>query len=97
MIERLSGTVVDTHEKGAVIVVNGIGFNVSTPATTMLQQGETCDLFTYMHWMQDKGPRLFGFSKAFDRTVFLLIIECPNIGPSIALNILSRIPAYQFV
>lgn len=97
MIEYLSGTVKSLHDKGATVVVNGIGLFCNIPQTKSLEVGKSAELFTYMHWNQEKGPSLYGFSSELERTTFLLIIECPKIGPGIALKILSQIEAPQFL
>jgi len=97
MIDRLSGTIAHISEKGVTLEVSGVGFDIALPRTTGVQQGTSCALFTYLHWIQDKGPRLYGFESMLDRTIFLLIIECPKIGPSTALNVLSSMTAHQFI
>ena len=33
----------------------------------------------------------------FDRTVFLMIIDCPKVGPGIGLSVLSQLSASQFL
>jgi len=97
MIEQLEGVVARTDEKTATLLINGFGISITTPHAGTLQTGKKLSLYTYLHWNQDKGPSLFGFPTEKDRRVFLLIIECPKVGPSIAINILSNITADQFL
>ena len=97
MIEKLRGTVDAVFEKSVTLSVHGVGFSLSVPDASSLKPSEEVTLFTYLHWHQDKGPVLYGFTNELDRTVFLLIIECPKIGPSIATTILGNISAAQFL
>jgi len=97
MIDFINGTVKKVHEKGVTILVNGIGFFCHVPQPGSLAKDKPIDVFTYLHWNQEKGPSLYGFANELERTTFLLIIDCPKIGPGIALNILSQIEAPQFL
>ena len=97
MIDYIDGVVKRVHEKTATIVANNIGFLFHIPRTQQLTAGKKIELYTYMHWNADKGPSLYGFSDELERTTFLMIIDCPKIGPGIALSILSQIPAPQFL
>lgn len=97
MIDFLEGEVKKIEEKSITLLVNGIGFKllVAQPKSFVLNKKK--ELYTYMHWNSENGPSLFGFQDEFEKQVFLLIIDCPKIGPGIAMNILSQLDAYQFV
>jgi Holliday junction DNA helicase RuvA len=97
MIDYISGKIQKIYEKSAVILVNGIGFSCHVPQVNKLKKDAKVELFTYLHWNQEKGPSLYGFHTEIERTTFLMIIDCPKIGPGIALTILSQIPAMQFL
>ena len=97
MIDYLVGTVKDVQKKAATVLVNGIGFSVRIPQLGSVQKDKEIELYIYMHWNQEKGPSLFGFHEKLERDVFLLIIDCPKIGPGIAVNILSQLKASQFL
>lgn len=97
MLDYVSGTVQSIHEKTVVIDVYGFGLTLQTPALHTLNPGEHVRLHTHLHWNQEQGPSLYGFIDELTRSVFLTIIECPKIGPSIALNILSHINALHFL
>ncbi len=97
MIEQLTGTLLAVEERNVTLSVAGVGFKLSVPDTSSLITDTTTTLQTYMHWNQEKGPRLYGFSTQLDRTVFCLIIECPKIGPSIALSVLAQMTSGQFL
>jgi Holliday junction DNA helicase RuvA len=97
MFDYLTGTVKTVNEKTVTIDINGMGFLLSSPSTKNIIKGSQASLYTYFHWNQETGPTLFGFSTELERKVFLLIIDCPKIGPGIALNILTSMRAAQFL
>lgn len=97
MIDQLQGKVIAIKEKGVTLDVNGVGFalHVTQPQQYACDEGRL--FFTYLHWHPDNGPSLYGFATELERKVFLLIIDCPKIGPSIANNILSQLSAGHFL
>lgn len=98
MFDYLVGKITEIGEKKVTLLVNGFAFLLKTPQTANFKKVEDNQkIFTYMHWNQEKGPSLFGFKEEMERTLFLLIIECSKIGPSIALSILSQMTTEQFI
>lgn len=97
MFEILTGTIIGTKDKSLTLMVGGIGFSINTPNARSFTPDTETKLYTYFHWNQENGPSLYGFSTELERKVFLLIIDCPKIGPSIGLNILSQLSASQFL
>ena len=97
MIDYLVGRVQNVSEKFVTIDINGFGIALQTPQPEQLERNKKITMYTYLHWNQEKGPSLFGFPTALTRKVFLLIIDCPKIGPSIALSVLSQLSPGQFL
>lgn len=97
MIDFIAGQVRDIRDKGISILVGGFGLFVLVPKTSHYSLGQAVELHTYMHWNAENGFSLIGFATELERTVFLMIIDCPKIGPSIALNILSQVGAGDFL
>lgn len=97
MFDYLSGKVKDVREKSVTLLVGGIGFALNVPNTKNVIKDSTGEFYTYFHWNAENGPSLFGFQTELDRQVFLMIIDCPKIGPSIAISILSSMSAGQFL
>lgn len=97
MIDFLVGKIKEVKEKSITVLVNGIGFDLHVARTKNLQKNKEVELHTYLHWNQEKGPSIFGFQEEIEKTVFLLIIDCPKIGPGIAMKILSQINAGEFL
>lgn len=97
MIDYLIGTVKNINEKTITLLVNGLGFQVVVPSPQSCQKDQTLELFVYMHWNQENGPSLFGFQTEIERSIFLLVIDCPKIGPSIGMSILSSMSPSEFL
>ena len=97
MIDYISGKVLTVNEKSATISVSGLGLLFHIPQTGQLSKDKNADLYCHLHWNQEKGPTLYGFHTELERKTFLMIIDCPKIGPGIAITILSQIPAPQFL
>lgn len=97
MINYLCGKVMAATEKSVTLLVHDVGFLLNTPRGEGLCQGSIKEFFTYLHWNPENGPSLYGFQSEIERKVFLMIIDCPKIGPSIALSILSQIGANEFL
>lgn len=97
MIDYLHGVVTQINEKKITVVAGGIGFGVSVPTTKHITKDSECAFHVYFHWSAENGPSLYGFQDAVERDLFLMIIDCPKIGPGIALNILSQLSPAQFL
>jgi holliday junction DNA helicase RuvA len=97
MFNSLQGKITDIHEKMVTVAVGGVGFAVYVAQPGHYSSDTTTYLYTYLHWNQENGPSIYGFATELERKVFLLIIDCPKIGPSIALNILSQVSACEFL
>lgn len=97
MLDRIKGSLVQIKEK--ILYVN-IGFatvTLLTPNATSCQLGNVIEIYTYLHWNQETGPSLYGFIEEKERSMFLLLIECPKIGPSIAITILTQITPERII
>ncbi|MBY0353011.1 Holliday junction branch migration protein RuvA [Candidatus Babeliales bacterium] len=97
MIDFLVGNIQEVNEKSVTLDMKGIGVTIGVPQAHKLEKDKDIHLFTYLHWNQEQGPSLFGFLSKLDRKVFLMVIDCPKIGPSIAMSILSQLTANQFL
>lgn len=97
MINLIKGTVKNINQEIVTLFVSNIGFAVHVPVSESLPIGSEIELFIYMHWNADSGPSLYGFRNELDKNVFLLIIDCPKVGPKLALNILSTLGANKFI
>lgn len=96
MISNLVGTVEISENNYIVLSVSGIGFQVYVSDILAFNQNEKISICTYMHWNQETGPQLFGFSNPEARTAFCLIIGCTGFGPRMGLAILASMTPNQF-
>ena len=97
MIDYVIGKVKKVKDLYLTILVNGLGLSFQMPQAKNVREGDSVELHTYFHWNSDKGPSLFAFQTELERTVFLMIIDCPKIGPKIALTILSQMSTNDFL
>lgn len=99
MIAQISGTL--THKlPGEIIVdVGGIGYQVFIPLNVFYRLpeiGGSVSLYIHTHLRED-ALQLFGFRAAEEKQVFLFLNSVSGIGPKLAVNILSGIPAEELV
>lgn len=97
MIEFISGRVASIGSRDLTILVSGIGFLVQVAESSKFSINQEINLFIHWNWSSEKGPSLFGFFSAFERSVFCALIECPKIGPQISLQILSSVSATKLL
>ncbi|MCL5437018.1 MAG: Holliday junction branch migration protein RuvA [Candidatus Dependentiae bacterium] len=97
MIDFLEGEIAAVLSHQITIFVNGIGWNLAVPEGDAFRVGERMRLYTHLHWNAEQGPSLFGFVREADRTVFRLVIDCPGVGPKLALAVLRQMPGSAFV
>ncbi len=74
-----------------VLDVQGVGFRVRVPASTLEVLGETgaqAELFTHLHVRED-DLSLFGFATQDELSLFEMLLTVSGIGPKAALGILS--------
>jgi len=90
MIERLQGTVVATGDRTITVMAGGIGFGVQVADGTKFILDAVVTVYTYVHWNSEKGQTLFGFADEVTRQLFLLLITCQKIGPTLALTLLRQ-------
>lgn len=95
MIAHLNGVLSLKTLDQAVIDVHGVGYAVTIPLSTyyaLPQPQEPVKLLTTLHVRED-AMRLYGFATEDERVLFELLVSVSSIGPRLALNMLSSIPA----
>lgn len=97
VIDYIVGTIKHTNEKSITVDIRGFGISLLTPQPESFEKNKEVQFFTYLHWNSENGPSLFGFSNELTRKIFLLLLDCPKIGPGIALNILAQLSPAQFL
>ncbi|HUJ02111.1 MAG TPA: Holliday junction branch migration protein RuvA [Rhizomicrobium sp.] len=92
MIGKLSGLVDSIAEDHAILDVNGVGYLVHCPASTLskLQPGAHVSLIVETA-ITDETIKLYGFSGAEEREWFRLLQTVQNVGARVALHVLSAL------
>jgi holliday junction DNA helicase RuvA len=97
VIDYVNGIVQESNGNIIILDINGFGMALQVPKAVNISKDKQIKLYTYLHWNSEQGPSIFGFKTALERQVFLMIITCSKIGPSIALAVLSHFSASQFL
>ena len=91
MIAHLRGTVADKGIDYVVVDVGGVGMRVSVSLQTLAElppQGREVQLLTHLIVRED-ALTLYGFASAEERAAFELCMTVQQVGPKLALSILS--------
>lgn len=99
MISCLRGILIEKKSPLLIIDVNGIGYEVLAPISTVHQLPElnqTVQLYTHLVVRED-ALTLYGFHHATERALFRTLIKVNGVGPKLALTILSNMPLRDFV
>ena len=97
MIAQISGKLAQKQPGEVVIDVGGVGYLVFIPLNVFYHLpdlGAPMSLQIHTHVRED-ALQLFGFHDLAEKQVFLLLMGVSGIGPKLALNILSGIPAEE--
>lgn len=97
MIAHISGTLAQKIPGEVVIDVRGIGYQVFIPLNVFYrlpEVGSLVSLQIHTHVRED-ALQLFGFQDAAEKQIFLLLLGVSGIGPKLAINVLSGIPAQE--
>ncbi|HEB52545.1 MAG TPA: Holliday junction branch migration protein RuvA [bacterium] len=90
MYDHLLGEIVEKHASRCVVRCAGVGYDVrvSLNSARDLVVGQTQRLFTILN-VVDGTPSLLGFSTAPERELARRLLAVTNVGPAIALALLS--------
>jgi Holliday junction DNA helicase RuvA len=88
MIASIEGVVAASYADHAVVVVNGIGYKIFVPRSTIVSDGEKVYLHTEMIVREDLIA-LYGFASLPERDTFVRLITVSGVGPKLALAILG--------
>jgi len=97
MIASLHGTLESLGSDYAIINVNGIGFQVYMPTSTLSTLGKVggeVKLHTHFHLREDNAT-LYGFASSEELGLFQTLISVSGLGPRLALAMLSAMRVEQ--
>jgi Holliday junction DNA helicase RuvA len=99
MIGFLRGRLTAKHPPQLLIDVGGVGYEVEAPMSTFYglpQTGTDVSLFTHLVVREDAHV-LFGFGTERERRLFRELIKVSNVGPKLALALLSGMTVESFL
>jgi holliday junction DNA helicase RuvA len=95
VIAQINGTLAHKVPGEIIVDVGGVGYQIFIPLSVFYRLpeiGESVSLYVHTHLRED-ALQLFGFQGQEEKQVFLLLNSVAGIGPKLAVNILSGIPA----
>ena len=99
MFNSLTGEIAEKAANMVYLTMNGVEWEIWTTSQSigrLPEAGQAARIFTYLHHREDQ-IRLFGFAEKPERDLFLKLIKVDNVGPALALKILSGISTDAFV
>jgi len=98
MIGALRGKVWRKLDSTALIDCAGVGYLVtmSTHSLAKLVVGAEVTVDVHTHVRED-ALSLFGFADLYEKNVFELLLSVSGVGPKMAINVLSGLPAEDLV
>lgn len=91
VIGRLRGTLAEKQPPHLIIDVNGLGYELEVPMTTLYRLpkvGEAVTLHTHLVVRED-AHLLYGFHEKRERELFRELIRLNGVGPKLALALMS--------
>lgn len=91
MIARLTGTLVEKTPPTVLIDVNGVGYEVDVPMSTLYALPDTGSRVTVLTHLaiREDAHVLYGFGSNAERAAFRELIKISGVGARIALAVLS--------
>jgi len=97
MIYSIEGTIKHVDGYHVVVSVGPLALELQAPHAASLLNGQQVVLATYFHWNSEHGPSLYGFASELDKKVFLMIIDCPGVGPKLGVAALAQLGVKDFL
>lgn len=96
MIALLNGQMIHKTASQVIVDVGGVGYRLMIPLSTYyaLPDAGAVRLHVHTHVRED-ALLLFGFLTEEEKSLFGLLLSVSGVGPKVALNILSHIPALE--
>ena len=99
MIGRLRGTLAEKQPPHLIVDVNGVGYELEVPMTTLYRLpgiGESVTLHTHLVVRED-AHLLYGFAEKRERELFRELIRLNGVGPKLALALMSGLEVDELV
>ncbi|WP_394561045.1 Holliday junction branch migration protein RuvA [Aquipseudomonas alcaligenes] len=99
MIGRLKGNLAEKQPPHLILDVNGVGYEVEVPMTTLYRLpsvGQPVTLHTHLVVRED-AHLLYGFAEKRERELFRELIRLNGVGPKLALALMSGLEVDELV
>jgi Holliday junction DNA helicase RuvA len=99
VIGRLRGTLAEKQPPHLIVDLNGVGYEVEVPMTTLYRLpglGEAVTLHTHLVVRED-AHLLYGFAEKRERELFRELIRLNGVGPKLALALMSGLEVDELV
>ncbi len=97
MIASLRGKPLFRGINRVTIDVQGVGYNVAVPLSTLLALPEDGEVFLHIHTvLRENALELYGFIDLDEKALFEMLLGVTGVGPRLALVILSGISPESF-
>ncbi len=99
MIGRLKGTLLEKQAPFLLLDINGVGYNIEVPLSTLFSLPDIGNEVTLHIKMivRDDAHLLFGFLSLTEKKMFESLIKINGVGAKMALAILSSMDASEFI
>jgi Holliday junction DNA helicase RuvA len=94
MIAYLAGSLFSLEGDEAIVLCGGVGYLLRLPTPTASALGPAGSAVTlWVHTaVKEDSLDLYGFASARQRALFQLLLAVPNVGPKLALLLMSSVP-----
>jgi len=99
VIGRLRGTLAEKQPPHLILDVNGLGYELEVPMTTLYRLppvGQALTLHTHLVVRED-AQLLYGFYERRERELFRELIRLNGVGPKLALALMSSLEVDELV
>lgn len=97
MIALLTGKIAYKSIDHLIVDVGGVGYRLMIPLSTFYALPDDGEARLYVHThVKEDAIHLYGFLTSAEKEMFTLLLSVSGVGPRLALNILSNIPAEEF-
>ncbi|MGP0013297.1 Holliday junction branch migration protein RuvA [Pseudomonas sp.] len=99
MIGRLRGTLAEKQPPHLILDVNGLGYELEVPMTTLYRLPSFCEPLTlHTHLVvREDAQLLYGFIGRRERDFFRELIRLNGVGPKLALALMSSLEVDELV
>jgi holliday junction DNA helicase RuvA len=100
MISQVSGKLLAKElDRVELMTAGGVAYTLAIPLGAyekLPRLGEPCALYTHLVVKEDAWL-LYGFATAFERSVFVRVLDAKGVGPALAIGLLSALSAERLV